>query len=373
MSVLILGTVLGVLGVAVLVIELRRAPTSTTATAGARVAVMGALGALVLVALSPSLALVDLRDLPVERPAEPWRDATGGCGRDDGLGAGVMAIALAIYVAVRGGPAVIAMVAAAARRRPGAPRRLPDGRAALRVATIAFAVTGGLATARLAAGGAAPEAFTTYGALTPAGARGWRVDAALALTLGASAPIATGAPIADELAHHPGSHMPPASGPFTLARAGLQAWVGAQAVLFHVGDAGRVVGAPVSHRDPAMIPPARRPHFGTWPRVARLDDRHLAIVGTGADGGVLAVKVSDYDLGAVAATYADAGLLVRPRWWPWLLGAIVGAAGVALGRRAQRRDHPAHRLIAAWLLLEATAVMTYGHLAALGLPLAWDQ
>lgn len=356
MAIVVLLAAFLLLGVAVFVLERRRAAPATPARRD-RVLAAAALGAILLVTLSPSWLAVDSRDLPVERPAEPWRTPGEGCG-DGGDHTGLLIVLLAGYLAVRAGPAA-GLAIHAARSAP--PRRMPDGRAAARVATWAFAITAALATARVAACGAPGDRFTTYGAITPAGASGWRTDLALAIALDDAAPIPTGPPIADELEHHAGSHML-GSGPYTTAARGLQAWVDGAPVLFRI-DGARVVGSPVLHRDPAMIPPARRPHFAAWPRVARLDRRALAIVGPAAGGGTLAVKVSDHDLSAEPASYADAGLLARPRLWPWLLGLALGAAGLALARR----DRAPSRLAGAWLLLEATAVLAYAHVGALGL------
>lgn len=355
------------LGVTVVVVELRRAPPrATTWSRRRRVMVMGALGALMMVAVSPSMFLIEERNLPTERPPEPWRRPAEGCS-DSGSHTLVLVVILGIYVAVRGGPAGGGMIGAAVGK-PGRPRREPDGRFAMRVATVGFAVVGGLVTLRVAACGAPPDRFTTFGALTPAGAGGWRVDAALALALDERRAIPEGGVIAEELEHRGGSHGGLSAGPYTSARAGLQAWIGDAPVLFHL-DAGtrRVVGSPVAHRDPSMIPHERRPHYASWPEVARLDDEHLVIVGPARDGGTLAVKVGDGDLGAVPATYADAGLLVRPPLFPWLLGLAFGAFGLALGHLARRRDDAGARMVGAWFILESIAIMLYGSLAAFGL------
>jgi hypothetical protein len=356
------------LGVAVLLVELHRAPLvrATTWSRRQRVVVAGALGALMMVALSPSMALIEERPLPTARPPEPWREPGTGCSDDNGDHTLILLAAVGIYLALRGGPAIGGMVVARVRR-DDVPRRQPSGRIALRVTTIAFAVVGGLVVARLAAGGAPVEHFTTYGAITPAGARGWRVDAALALALGARSAVPEGAIIADELESHGGSHGGFIAGPYTSARAGLQAWVGDRPVLFHLDDAKVVVGSWVHRRDPEQIPHQRRPHFAAWPQVARLDRDHLVVVGRAADGGTLAVKVNDYDLGATAATCADAGLLVRPPLLPAIIALFVGGGGLLLGRLGRRRDAAGLRLLAAWFLLEATAVLLYGYLAAFGL------
>lgn len=359
--------VLLALGVTVVVVELRRAPPrATTWSRGRRVGVMGALGALMLVAVSPSIFLIEHRDLPTERPPEPWRRPAEGCGDGDSHTL-LLVMIVGIYVVVRGGPAAGGMIAAAAGK-PGRPRREPDGRFALRVATVGFAIVGGLVTLRVAACGAPPDRFTTYGALTPAGAGGWRVDAALALALDGRRAIPEGTVIAEELERHGGSHGGLSSGPFTTARAGLQAWVGDAPVLFHLeADTGRVVGSPVAHRDPSMIPHERRPHYAAWPEVARLDRQHLVIVGPAGDGGTLAVKVGDYDVRAVPATYADAGLLVRPPLFPWLLGLALAAFGLALAHRARRRDDAGARMLGAWFIFESIAIMLYGSLGAFGI------
>lgn len=365
MPILALVLLLLALGITIVVGELWRAPRrATTWSPGKRVVVMGALGALMMVAVSPSLLLSESRDLPTERPEEPWRRGGMGCGESDAE-AMLMMIAAAVYFAVRGGPAIGGAIGAATHH-PG-PRREPDGRFALRAATSCFAVVGGLVALRVAACGAAPDEFTTYGAITPAGAAGWRVDTALALTLGEPNAITEGDPLAEELKHHGGSHVGLSHGPSTTARAGLQAWIGDEPVLFHREQGtGRIVGSRVRHRDPEMIPHERRPHYAEWPQVARLDGRHLVIVGHATGGGTLAVKVSDNSLDAVSATYADAGLVVRPQVLPWLLGFVIGIAGLALARRANRRDDAATRMFAAWILLEATAILLFGNVAAFG-------
>lgn len=368
MILLVAFLLLFALGVAVLFVELHRAPLvrATTWSRGKRVAVAGALGALMMVALSPSLALIEERELPTERPPEPWREPATGCGDDNSDHSLILLVAVGIYVALRGGPAIGGMVVARARRED-VPRRQPSGRLALRITTVAFAVVGGLVGVRLAACGAPADHFTTYGAITPSGARGWRVDAALALALEAREGVPEGAAIGEELASHGGNHGGFIAGSYTSARAGLQAWVGDRPVLFHLGDDQVIVGSWVESRDTELIPHQRRPHFAAWPQVARLDRDHLVFVGRAADGGTLAVKVNDYDLGAAAATYADAGLLVRPPRLPAAIALFFGGAGLVLGRAGRRRDNPAARMVAAWFLLEAIAVLLYGYLAAFGL------
>jgi len=349
-----------VLGVTLVVLEARRAPPTPGATRRHRVAVYGLLGALMMVALSPSvLLLVEEHRLPVEPPAEPWHDPTTGCS-GGGPGTGLVIAALILYVVVRASPAVAAMTVGARRST----RRVPTGRLALRVTTVGFALIAGLASARMAACGAPPSRFTPYGALTPAGADGWRVRAALFYALdGELQPIATAPMIEDEHRYVMSSHLGP---PPPSARPGLHAWVGTEPVLFFVDEHQQVVGASVRERAATFIPPEGRPHFRDWPQVGRLDRAHYVIAGRGLDGGVLAIKVSTYDLSAESVSYGEVGLLVRPRPWRWLAGLLLGVAGLALGWHARRRDDAVWRLLAAWMLLEATAIALYSLLPYLG-------
>ncbi len=362
---MIVAALLFVLGLVIFVIELRRAPAVSGDVPRSRHgAVSGALVSLLLVAISPSCLLLDDRDLPVERPAEPWRDDGGGCNSEHDDSSFALIVVVGLYLAVRGGLPIVVALGAVSQRRP--PPTVPDGRFALRVVMVATSAVGVLATARMAACGARPDEFTTYGGLTPAKAEGWRVDRVLAWKLEERGPIPEGAVLLSELEDHEGSHMPPAHGPYTTALPGLQAWVDGAPVLFH-RDAQRVVGSWVRHRD-ARISPERRPHFAAWPEVARLDADHLVIIGRGVDGGTLAVKVSERDLAAVAVTYVDVGLLVSPAIWPWMIGLILTAIGAALAWQRRGAGTAATRMLAAWLMLEATAVWLYGYASAFGLP-----
>jgi hypothetical protein len=305
-----------------------------------RALALGSYAMLLLVVISPSVLWLADVSLPVERPAEPWRDSGMGCG-DSGPEWPVL---LAIYLLIRLGPGALLAIIGALRRRTS----LPDAARPMRFVRVAFVVALAITLARCAVGGASRDAFTTYGATTPAGASGWRLDLQLA-RLGDRRPIPEGAVIEQELERHGGSHMGLSTGPYTSAREGMQAWVAGDPVLFHV-EQGELVGSRVAHRDPQMIPHERRPHFAAWPEVARADEDDLAVIGRAEGGGWLVVRMSEYGY-VYAANEHDAWPFVAPPWLPVLVGMMLGAVAFALQRWT---------LLATWIYLEATAVLLYG-------------
>jgi hypothetical protein len=330
-----------VLGVAA-VILLGHAPSRPGTPAPlVRAFVAAGHGMVLLVVISPSaLWLADV-DLPVARPAEPWRDGGMGCGG----GGPDWTVLVALYLVIRLGPAALGAIIGAIRSST----TVPDATRPMKVMRVAFIAALALALARCAVGGVSREQFTTYGATTPPGASGWRLDLQLA-RLGERKPIPERGVIERELEHHSGSHMPPAHGSFTSARDGLQAWVADEPVLFYV-DHDELVGARVAHRNPQMIPHERRPHFSAWPEVARADDRELAIIGPADGGGTLVVRVSDSSGDVYASTEHEAWPFVAPPWVPVLVGMMLGGVAFALQRWT---------LLATWIYLEATAVLLYG-------------
>lgn len=366
MSVVIVALGFLVVGIAIVVVELRRAtPCPPQWSRRNQIAVLGALFALMMVAISPSLGLVDHRGLPIERPEEPWRDSGAGCSSDGGGSEWLALVVVGVYLGARGGPALVAIAAVLFSRTD--PQRRPDGRFALRVAAASAAVVGALVSARVLVGGAQPDDFETYGAIVPRGAAAWRVNWTLA-RLGEPQAIDRGETISDELEDHPGSHMGLAHGPYSTALSGTQAWVAEAPVLFFRDrTTGRIMGSYVQSRSPSRIPKERRPHFATWPDIRRFDDDHLVLVGAATDGGTLTVKVEASTLDVVQATYADTWLLVRPPFWPWLVGLVLAVGGAILGGRSCRRSYAPGRMLAAWILLEGTAVWMYGYLTAFGL------
>jgi hypothetical protein len=330
-----------VLGVAAMVLVGRAPPLPGTPPPVVRALVAGSFGLLLLVVISPSaLWLADV-SLPVERPPEPWREHGMGCGD----GGPDWTLIVALYLVVRLGPAALGAIIGAVRRST----TVPDATRAMKVMRVAFIAALAIALARCAVGGVPRSSFTTYGATTPPGASGWRLDLQLA-RLGERKPIPERGVIEGELEYHGGSHGGFSTGPYTSARDGLQAWVGGEPALFYV-DHDELVGAYVAHRDPQQIPHARRPHFAAWPEVADADDRDLAIIGPADGGGTLVVRVSDTTGDVYAATEHDAWPFIAPRMVPVLLGMLLGAIAFALQRWT---------LLATWIYLEATAALLYG-------------
>jgi hypothetical protein len=301
---------------------------------------MWIVGMMFLVALSPwILWFLPDHDLPVKAPAEPWH---GDSGCHDNSKPPWLIIG-AIYLAVRAGPAPwMALLA----------RRTIDATRVFRFAAWTLGIVGAIATVRLVIGGADGRDFTTYGALTPAHAEGWRADLLLD-TLGQRHEIREADPIDDELTYTKGSGEPFATPGYTVAHPGAQVWIAGRPALFYDDD-GALVGSYVGARDPSLIPPERRPHFAAWPRVASLDAQHRVLVGNAEDGSLLVVKIG-YDGNVSAATEGDAWVFAAPPWTPWILAGLFALLGVLAVRYYQAR------LLASWFFLEGIVALLYAY------------
>jgi hypothetical protein len=317
-----------------------------------------AAGLLVLLATAPLtwtwvLMLGESR-LPVERPASP---GGMGCADDEPLGALTVLAVLAIFYAVtRGIPFLIAFAIARWRgkRRPG--RALPDGRTALGITGGVALGIAALVLVRLLLGGTAPDRFTTYGAITPEHASGWRADWLIGrAATGAFEAMPDGEPIYDEAEYVPSTYrgdMPlPIPTSHWKTAPGAKIWVAGEPLLVEVRGGQPPFLRPVRHRNETQFPHERRAHFETRPRVAPADDGWV-LAEQRADGSRFAVLLDD-DGDQRAATVRTAGLLLVPPLWPLLAGLPLAALVAAmLYRRRRDPDRPLAALTGAWLLAE---------------------
>lgn len=348
---------LAVIGAVALAVVQSR--TRESLRAASRSAHGAAAGLLVLLATAPLtwtwfLMLGESR-LPVERPVSP-----GGTGCSDGepLGALTVVAVLAVFYAVtRGVPFLIAFAIARWRSKRRPARALPDGHTALCVTSAAALVIGALVLGRLLLGGTAPERFTTYGAITPEHASGWRADRTIErAATGAFETMPDGEPIANEAEYVPSSYrgdMPlPIPSSHREIAPGAKIWVGGEPMLVEVRGDQPPFLRPVRHRSENQFPHERRPHFGSRPQVAPTTDGGWVLAEQRADGSEFAVLLYD-DGDQRAATVGRTGLLLMPPLWPLLVALPLTALSAALLLRRRRDpDRPLTALSAAWLLAE---------------------
>lgn len=364
MGIAVAVTLCAVASLAAVIAELHgRRPSATELSRGHRAGLAFVLGVMALVVLSPQLALVFDRPLPVAPPDDPLGGA--GCGDDAGDDALLFVVVLVVYVGGRAGLGILACVV---RAVAAPPTRVVTGRRALMISACFVAVTFPLATARLLLPGPTPDDFRTYGALTPdAGARGWRAEHTLDARGGG--PLVelrrVGRPASDTHVHECHSHACFFSG--RRLATGLHAWVGDAPVLIYAqGDT--LVGAPVTARDPSEVPSARRPHFQGWPQVAtRSHGDGWLLVERRRDGSFFAVQT--WASGQAESVYhRDVWLLVRPSEIPHGIAFALILLGLAAARASRRRgDSPGLALLAAWLWLEAGALDLFAYAPYLGL------
>ena len=344
--------------------ELRgRQARPTELSRGHRAGLAFLVGLVGLVALSPQLALVLDRPLPVAPPANPL--AGDGCGDSSGDDTLVLVIALAVYLGARTGLGVVAALVRAIARPPA---RVVTGKPAMTVAAIFLGVIFPIVSARLLLPGPSPADFTTHGALTPdAGARGWRAEHTIdASRAGPLVPLRRlDRPVSDTTARAFRGH-----GSFAPERSlapGLHGWVGGAPVLIYSNGAA-LVGAPVASRAPDEVPPERRPHFQSWPHVApRSDTDGWLLVEHRRDGARFAVQ-TDASGKPEGVDHRDVWLLVRPSEIPHGIAFVLFLLGLAAALASQRRGHsPGLALVAAWLWLEAGAVDLFAYAPYLGL------
>jgi hypothetical protein len=361
MIVLIPITLCFAVGVLAVVLELRgRVPRTGETSRRYHAGLAFLLGALALFALSPQIALVFERPLPVDPPANPL--AGEGCHDDSGNDAALIAFALALYFGARFGLGIIAAIARAIAQPPA---RVVTGKPAMTVAAIFLGVLFPIVSARILLPGPSADDFTTYGALTPdSGLRGWRIEHTIdALRAGpvVELPIMRGA--TSDITDGGGSHG--YGGPYL--KAGVHGWVGEQPVLIYESG-GELVGAFVAERTVDRVPPDRRPRFTKWPLFAPLP---------GADGWLLVEHRPNRTIFAMK-TYTDGSaenvdardiwLILRPSEIPHGIAFALFLVGLACARTSLRRGNtPGYALLAAWLWLEAGAVDLFYYAPFLGL------
>ena len=293
----------------------------------------GLLFALVALPLSCWLALsigwaFSDRPLPVKPPGPP--SSCSGSSTD----ADLLLIVIGLLVLFQLGPSLAGFLLGRRKSRLGRP--LPDGRWALRFGAVLVGVALVATAVRLVMGGVSPTAFDTYGALTPPGAKGWRAEQVIARHLADRASFTTITPgeLLRSDMRQSGSCM--SMGPYAVP--GLKAWVGGAPVnIVHDGRGGFLVHDIAE----STVDPARRPHFGTQPRIARgLGKGNWVLKSIQADGSIFAVSV--YTVGQSQDVYLhgvdrrQVGLLLRPPAWPLPVGLALMLLVLFLIRLAGR-------------------------------------
>ena len=311
------------------------------------------------------------RPLPVKPPG-----TVSSCGSSSHGDALFVIIIVVVLVVLRFGPALIGFLVG--RRKAGANRPLPHGRGLLFLGAALAGVSLLTVVVRLIMGGVSPKAFTTYGALTPPGAKGWRVERVIDRHLAAGARWETIEPgpslPSDEQRIH--SHMPLSAGPHEVP--GLKAWIAGEPVNI-IFENDRFLAQPVVE---STVDEARRPHFDTAPKIAaarkkngsspdsRSSDYYL-IKASQKDGAILAVRVSvsasSPDVNLEGVDRQDVGLLLQPPLSPLLISLVLMALALGLWRVSQRLGdrEPAgsktwaaiSRLGGAGLLFEASLIL----------------
>ncbi len=346
----------------VVVLELRSRRPVAAAARRERVGHAFMLGLISLVVLSPALALIFDRPLPVEPPVDPH--AGEGCGDSSSAGDELVVLAIVIYLGARSG---IGIVAAIARAVAGAPKRLVSGHAGLTVAAFALALTHSAAWVRVLMPGPTPDDFATYGALTPDhGAEGWRAELMLRRARrGPLVEIPHGPALASDVEERrSSSHGSWSSG--SRLKDGLHAWVGGEPVIFYLTGDG-VAGASVEQRSRNDVPPERRPHFQTWPRVAPAAGGGWIFIERRPDGASFALETYA-SATATGVDQREVWLLVRPSPWPLVIATLLGLLGLWAAVTAHRRgDAAGLGLVASWLWLEAAALDLFAYAPYLGL------
>lgn len=320
------------------------------------------LGLLALVVISPQIALVFDRPLPVEPPADPL--AGQGCSSDNSDHTILLVIVLVMYFGARAG---LGILGAVVRALAPPPSRVVTGKPSMTVAAFFLAAIFPIVTARLLLPGPSPDDFATYGALTPdAGARGWRADLVIdGMCAGPLADLPRFDTAVSDIKLASGGHGTFSTGPYLAP--GVHAWVADEpALIFKEGE--RLVGAPVYDRNPERVPLERRPRFQSWPQVApRADGEGWILVERRPDGRRFAMKVASYG-DAEDAEFRDVWALVRPSEIPHGIAFALVLLGIACARASQRRGNtPGFALCAAWLWLEAGALDLYAYAPVLGL------
>ncbi len=351
-AVLFCGTVI------LVALESRRRTVSPRMT-GPRGTLLVAFVMLVIAPISPAWLFAFLDPtLPVAAPGGP-----GGCG-DDGHTLGQLANVVVIVGVplLRGVPLLIAAVAARLLRRP---KRLPSGRLVCTGTSVALGVTLFVVGGRLVLGGAPPEQFSTYGAVTPPGARGWRarlvIDRLRTSELRAlrnAGPATLSEYVSSSRAST--NHMAPQLGGRTLAHDGLKIYVRDVAYFVKTRTRGDPQLFSLADPDEKTFPPERRPHFETIPEVASTMDGWL-LREQRSDGTVFAV-VFQANGNARPASIHEVSWLVRPSWLPFLACLLACILLLYWIRGRERASLPAEqlarlRVYAAWAQLELATLL----------------
>lgn len=260
------------------------------------------------------------KPLPVRPPGNPSSCSSTSSG--DGW---LIAMVLLILVAIRLGPALVGFLVA--RRRAAATRPVVGGRLTLVVASGCLGLVVLAVTTRVLMGGYAPADFTTYGALTPPGAKGWRARTVIRRhQKGKLRPLALGESCESDT-RSSGSCMSP--GPYPVD--GLKAWIGGAPVNLTATGLVSLTVHPVVN---SKMDPARRPHFDRMPKYARAskEKRELLLVGQQKDGSWMAVRVhiSGTNVYADGAQRDAVGLLLRPPSLPLIIALMLACLGLGL-------------------------------------------
>jgi len=231
------------------------------------------------------------------------------------------------------------------------PRRLPSGRFVLGAGIVAALAVGAAGVGRWALGVPGGR-FSVYGAVTPDGARGLRVERAVGALTGGELerPLARGV-----------SHDSPYDG--SALRPGLHGWIDGRPVLIDVAG-----GQPTLHAIAAdVLAREGRPRFAVEPRWAPATRERLLVVERRGGGEVQAVLL-DRSGSVWPAALEDAGLMVVPPLWPFALLLVGGAAGGLLQRRRRGGEGAAlARCLTGWLLLEGAVAALLGMLPFLSM------
>jgi hypothetical protein len=247
------------------------------------------------------------------------------------------------------------------------PSHVVTGQHAMKVGGLFLGVLFPIATVRVLLPGPTVDDFTTYGAITPdAGARGFRADLVIdGARAGELHDIPVLSDAMSDVKRGGGGHGTFSTGPYLAS--GIHAWVGGVPVLIFKLE-HELVGATVSDRTSANVPPERRPHFRSWPKVApRADGEGWILVEHRPDGSRFAMNVTSYGE-ADSADLRDVWALVRPSEIPHGIAFALALLGLAFARASLRRGNsPGFALCAAWVWLEAGALELYAYAPVLGL------
>ena len=289
--------------------------------------------------------------LPVEEPQLP---PTTACASDDDFGRGFGA---EHSLFVRGSMVLVAFLLA---RRRGERAGVPTGKYVLPIAAgVAGLVLLACSIRYFIGGSFQAQQFDTFGAVTPAGARGPKVESILRYHIGDRSHLTDlkdGKDLASDVRTFHSSHEDEYSTRdwYEFER-GVIAWVDSKPVLIDPPEIHAVSSRTV-------VSPKGRPHFRVRPRYATSRSGNYGLlVEDRPDGAVFAVLTEAGGTKVRGASRRDASALLRPP--PIPLAVLAGAFALAVGVLvvSRKRDLPVPRYLAAWLLAEAVSWVAWDY------------